>query len=113
MLSLPDVAERLGLSITRVHQMVCDGQLLALRRAGVVVPADFLSGREVVKGLPGTITLLRNDGYSPEEILRWLFTAVESLSGTPIDALRSEPQRTVKRRVNCASASSDGSRLVT
>ncbi|HEX2298210.1 MAG TPA: Rv2175c family DNA-binding protein [Pseudonocardiaceae bacterium] len=98
-LPLPVVAERLGLPVTRVHQMLRDGQLLAMRRDGVVVvPAEFLSDTAVVKGLSGTITLLRDASYSPEEILRWLFTAEDSLPGTPIRALRSDRGREVKRR---------------
>ncbi len=98
-LSLPDVAAQLGLPVTRVHQMLRDGQLLGVRRHGqVVVPAEFLTGDLVVKGLPGTITLLRDAGYSTEEILRWLFTAEDSLPGTPIGALRSDRGREVKRR---------------
>lgn len=98
-LSLPEVAERLGLPVTRVHQMLRDGQLLAMRRDGVVVvPAEFLSDTAVVKGLSGTITLLRDASYSAEEILRWLFTAEDSLPGTPIGALRSDRGREVKRR---------------
>ncbi|MGH4012588.1 MAG: Rv2175c family DNA-binding protein [Pseudonocardiaceae bacterium] len=98
-LPLPDVAARLGLPVTRVHQMLRDGQLLGMRREGVmVVPAEFLSGAAVVKGLPGTITLLRDAGYSSEGILRWLFTAEDSLPGTPIGALRSDRGREVKRR---------------
>jgi Rv2175c C-terminal domain of unknown function len=98
-LPLPDVAQRLGLPITRVHQMMRDGQLMGVRRDGVVlIPAEFLSGDAVVKGLPGTITLLRDSGYSAEEILRWLFTAEDSLPGTPIGALRTNRGREVKRR---------------
>jgi len=98
-LPLPDVAQRLGLSVTRVHQMMRDGQLIGIRRDGVVlIPAEFLSGDAVVKGLPGTITLLRDSGYSAEEILRWLFTAEDSLPGTPIGALRTNRGREVKRR---------------
>jgi Rv2175c C-terminal domain of unknown function len=98
-LPIPDVAQRLALPVTRVHQMLRDGQILGLRRQGVVVvPAEFFSGDAVVKGLPGTITLLRDAGYSAEEILRWLFTEEESLPGTPIGALRTDRGREVKRR---------------
>lgn len=98
-LPLPDVAQRLRLPVTRVHQMMRDGQLMGIRRDGVVlIPAEFLSGDAVVKGLPGTITLLRDSGYSAEEILRWLFTAEDSLPGTPIGALRTNRGREVKRR---------------
>lgn len=98
-LPLPDVATRLGLPVTRVHQLLRDGQLLGVRRDGrVMIPAEFLAGSAVVKGLPGTITLLRDAGYSTQEILRWLFTVEDSLPGTPIGALRSDRGREVRRR---------------
>ena len=98
-LPLSDIAQRLGLPVTRIHQMLRDGQLLGIRRNGIaVVPAEFISGNAVVKGLPGTITLLRDAGYSAEEILRWLFTAEDSLPGTPISALRSDRGHEVKRQ---------------
>lgn len=99
MLSLPDVARALGLPLTRVHQMLRDGQLLAVRRDGVlVVPALFLNGEGVVKGLAGTITVLRDSGFNVDEMIRWLFTADDSLPGTPIEALRGNRGREVKRR---------------
>ncbi len=99
MTPLPDVAERLGLPETRVHQMIRDGHLLAMRREGVLgVPEAFLAETAVVKGLGGTITLLRDAGYNEDEILRWLFTADDTLPGTPIDSLRGDRGREVKRR---------------
>ena len=99
MVPLPDVAERLGQPVTRVHQMIRDGHLLAMRREGVLgVPADFLTDTAIVKGLGGTITLLRDNGYNEDEILTWLFAADDSLPGTPIEALRGDRGREVKRR---------------
>jgi hypothetical protein len=100
-LPLPDVADRLGLPITKVRQMLRDGQLLAVRKDGVLnVPALFLTGDgEVVKGLPGTITVLADSGFSPDDMLRWLFEPDETLpGGTPIEALRATGGREVKRR---------------
>lgn len=98
-LPLPDVAARLAQPVTRVHQALRDHHLLALRRGGVLaVPAAFLVEAEVVKGLQGTITVLHDAGFSPDEMLRWLFTADESLPGRPIDALRDNRGREVKRR---------------
>lgn len=98
-LPLSEVAERLALPVNRVHQLLRDGQLLAERRNGVlVVPAQFLAAGGVVKGLPGTITVLRDSGFSTDEILRWLFTEDETLPGTPIEALRGDRGREVKRR---------------
>lgn len=98
-LSLAEVAQRLSVSLSRVQQLVRDGQLLAVRRNGDIgVPADFLAGGSIVKGLPGTITLLRDGGYSDDDIVRWLFTEDPSLPGSPIAALRAGRHREVKRR---------------
>lgn len=98
-LSIPEVAQRLGVAVSRVHQLVRDGHLLAISRDGALaVPEVFLADRAVVKGLPGTITVLRDGGYADDEILRWLFAEDTSLPGTPIAALRSNRGREVKRR---------------
>jgi Rv2175c C-terminal domain of unknown function/DNA-binding protein Rv2175c, wHTH domain len=98
-LPVSDVAVRLSVPVSRVHQHVRDGQLLAIRREGTLtVPADFLDGDAVVKGLSGTITVLRDGGYSDHEILRWLFADDDSLPGTPVASLRAGRHREVKRR---------------
>lgn len=100
-LPLPDVADRLQQPVTKVRQALRDGQLLAVRRAGVLsVPTLFLTDDgEIVKGLPGTITVLADAGFSPDDMLRWLFEPDETLpGGTPIDALRATGGREVKRR---------------
>ena len=96
---VPEVARLLAVAVSRVHQMVRDGHLLSLRRDGVVcVPADFLDGDGPVKGLSGTIVLLRDGGYTDPDILRWLFADDGSLPGSPIAALRAGRHREVKRR---------------
>jgi hypothetical protein len=99
-LPLPDVAERLGLPVTKVRQALRDGQLVAIRRDGVLcVPAEFInSDGTIVKGLTGTITVLQDAGFAPDEMVRWLFTADDSLPGRPIDQLRATGGREVKRR---------------
>ncbi|HEX2132921.1 MAG TPA: Rv2175c family DNA-binding protein [Actinophytocola sp.] len=99
-LALPDVAERLRLPVTKVRQALRDGHLVAVRRDGVLcVPADFLTDDgAIVKGLPGTITVLADAGFTPEEMVRWLFTADDTLPGRPVDALRATGAREVKRR---------------
>jgi hypothetical protein len=94
-----EVGQLLGVPTSRVHQLVRDGQLLSVRRDGeVVVPTDFFVGDVVVKGLSGTIILLRDGGYSDPDILRWLFTEDDSLPGTPLASLRAGRHREVKRR---------------
>jgi hypothetical protein len=100
-LSLPEAASRLGLPVTRVQQALRDGHLVAVRRAGeLVVPAAFLASDPgaIVKGLPGTITVLLDSGFTRDDIMRWLFTSDDSLPGTPIEALRGNRGTEVKRR---------------
>ena len=98
-LPVAEVAQMLSVPVSRVHQMVRDGHLLSLRREGAVcVPADFFTGGAPVKGLSGTIMLLRDGGYSDGDILRWLFADDSSLPDSPIAVLRAGRHREVKRR---------------
>lgn len=97
---LPDVAEMLGISVTRVHDLLREGEILAVRRDGVVaVPAEFFDADdEIVRFLPGLVSVLRDGGYRDEEILRWMFTADDSLPGRPVEALHGHRAREVIRR---------------
>ena len=99
-LSLPDVADLLRLPVSRVKQMLRDRKLLAVRRPDgtVAVPRAFFDRGEVVHGLAGTLTLLFDCGFSDTEALSWLFTADESLPGTPVQALAQHRRTEVNRR---------------
>jgi hypothetical protein len=99
-LPLPDVAGLLGMPTGRVKQLLRDRKLLAVTRPDgtLAVPAAFLDDHQIVKGLCGTLTLLFDCGFDDLEALRWLFTADESLPGTPIDALVRRRATEVNRR---------------
>lgn len=98
-IALPDIAERLDVPITRVHQMIRDHALIAVRRDGVLrVPVELVAGRTVLKHLPGVLTLLRDAGYNDEEALRWLYMPDETLPGIPAVALDGDRATEVKRR---------------
>lgn len=100
-LTVPDVAERLGLDVVKVRALLKDRQLLALRRGErnvLSIPAEFVQDGLVLKGLPGTLVLLADARYSDSEALRWLFTADDSLPGTPVEALRANRGTEVRRR---------------
>ncbi len=106
------VAKLLGVPVTKVHQQLREGHLVAVRRAGdVVVPqAFFTDSGEVVKSLPGLLVVLHDGGYRETEIVRWLFTPDPSLTITrdgtrdavsnarPVDALHAHQAREVLRR---------------
>jgi hypothetical protein len=99
-LSLSEVAKRLGLTIGRTKQLLKDKKLVGARRGGgePQIPAVFLDGRDVLKGLPGTLTVLADAGYGEVESIRWLFTPDPSLPGSPIDAISAGRHTEVKRR---------------
>lgn len=109
---LPAVADLLGIPVTKVHQQLREGHLVAVRRDGaVVVPKAFFDETgHVVKSLNGLLIVLHDGGYRDTEILRWLFTPDPSLTirrdgstdnkanARPVDALHSHQAREVVRR---------------
>jgi hypothetical protein len=99
-MSLPEVADRLGIPSGKVKQLLRDRKLLAVTRpdGARMVPAAFLDGDQVVKGLHGTLTVLLDCGFDDSEALRWLFTADDTLPGTPIEALCKRRGTEVNRR---------------
>ncbi|KRE60707.1 transcriptional regulator [Arthrobacter sp. Soil736] len=100
-LPLPDVAQLLDVSITKVHGLLDERALAALRigeRRIRSIPAAFIQDGHVVESLKGTIVVLADAGYSDEELITWLFTADESLRGRPIDALREGRKTEIRRR---------------
>ena len=99
MLTYNEAAERMGISLNAVKQLVAEHKLLAIRTdEGIVVPEDALDGRHPVKHLHGVLTLLHDAGYSPEEAYGWLTTADDSLPGTPLQALHENRATEIKRR---------------
>lgn len=100
-LTLPDLAEALDIDVVRVRQLVRDQHVPLVRRGErnvLVVPADFVQDGRLVKGLPGLFTVLADGRFEPNESLRWLFTADDSLPGSPIQALRENRGTEVRRR---------------
>jgi excisionase family DNA binding protein len=94
-----EVAQTLGVSSNRVRQLIRDGKLMAVPGSGNGrIPADFVQNGEILKHLPGLLTVLRDGGFSDEEAFDWLFRADDSLPGTPVEALRGDRHTEVTRR---------------
>ena len=112
--STPDLAElipewldwkaasvALGVSVTKIRTWIREHQLAAAvpsPGAGQQVPAALIQDGEIVKGVPGVLTLLHDNRYDDRQILVWLFTEDDTLPGRPIDALRENRGTEVKRR---------------
>jgi hypothetical protein len=99
-LSLPEVADRLGIPRSRIKQLIRDRKLIAIRQPDgtLGVPTAFLDGDQIIKGLHGTLTLLFDCGFDEPEAIRWLFTADDTLPGTPIQAIAEHRGTEVNRR---------------
>jgi excisionase family DNA binding protein len=120
-LTLPDVAERLGIDVGKVRRLLQEGRLVAVRRGErnvMSVPADFFvpqhlanpaapaaSGDDdddaqwaVLAALRGTLTLLDDAGFDAAEAIEWLFAPDDVLGRSPIEALRSGSKTEVRRR---------------
>lgn len=97
-LTIPELVDTLGLPQGRVRRLIEDRHLLAQRVDGVLkVPASFISDGEPLHELRGTIVLLSDSGYSDEEAMRWLLEEEDSLSASPIEALRAGRKAEVRR----------------
>jgi excisionase family DNA binding protein len=102
-LTVPDVAERLGVPLARVRRLIADRELLAARvgeRHVQSVPAKFLDDEGPRPELRGTFTVLADGGMHDDEIITWLFTPDPTLpvEGAPIDALRAGHKTEIRRR---------------
>ncbi|HET6166454.1 MAG TPA: Rv2175c family DNA-binding protein [Marmoricola sp.] len=96
----------LGVPVSKIGQLIKEHQLAAAvprEGAGQQVPAELIMDGEIVKGVPGLLTLLHDGGYDDREILAWMFTSDDSLPGRPIDALRENRGSEVKRRAQAMS----------
>jgi excisionase family DNA binding protein len=94
-------AELLRVSVSKVRQLIREHQLAAAVPApgtGQKVPAALVMDGQIVKGVPGLLTVLHDGGYDDRAAIAWLFTADETLPGRPIDALRENRGSEVKRR---------------
>lgn len=94
------VAEQLGVSVGKVRTMIKEHELAqAVPRpgAGPRVPADFIRDGLVLKGIPGLLTVLHDNGFDDRECIAWIYLD-DDLPGRPIDALLENRGSEVKRR---------------
>ena len=97
-LTVPDVAERLGLTPSRVRRLLEDRHLLAVRRDGVLrIPSVFLVEDEPLGDLRGTLIVLSDIGFSDDEAMEWLLGVDDAIGIPPVDALLAGRKAEVRR----------------
>ncbi|NHN56865.1 helix-turn-helix domain-containing protein [Calidifontibacter sp. DB0510] len=104
-MSIPEVADAIGVRQRDVRAMIDDGQLLAHRigpNDALSIPAAFVREGQILPALLGTITVLADAGLSSEESLTWLFTPDETLPvvGSPMTMLQLGRKAEVRKRAS-------------
>lgn len=122
-LTVPDVADELGVDAGKVRRLLKERRLVGVRRGDppvLSIPAAFLvpvddrnpateadgyddeeappARSAVLAWLQGTLSVLGDVGMSDAEAVAWLFTPDDTLPGRPVDALRSGHKTEVRRR---------------
>ena len=95
-----EAARRLEVTVAKVPTMIRDHELAAAvpaPGAGQQLPADFIVDGLPVKGLPGLLTMMHDNGYDDREIIAWLYLD-QDFPGRGIDALLENRGSEVKRR---------------
>ncbi len=104
-LSVPEVADAVGLPHRTVRKMISDGELLTHRvgaNGAVGVPKAFIRDGEFLPSLAGTVTVLRDARLDDDEALEWLFTDDGTLPvpGGPIRMLLAGRKAEVRKRAS-------------
>lgn len=106
-LSLPEVAEAIGVELRDVRDMVRESRLAGVRRGAsnaYAVPAEFILTKEEnpeepgpLPALRGTLMTLSDSGFSEDEAVRWMLRPDDSLGVSPVEALRAGKIHAVRR----------------
>jgi hypothetical protein len=103
-LTIPDFADRLGITPAKVRDKIRDGYVIAVRRGEAQtwqMPAGFITigdgGPHIIATLRGTFTLLSDAGFSDDEAMEWMLTEAEELGMTPLESLREGRRSHVRR----------------
>lgn len=97
-LTVPDLVELFDISPGKVHRLIEERHLAAVRIDGVLrVPAEFVRDAEPLPALRGTLIVLADAGFSEEEQVEWLLSENEELRARPIDVLLSGSKSAVRR----------------
>ncbi|MBL3687261.1 DNA-binding protein [Leucobacter zeae] len=98
MLTIPDLVERFQLPPGKLHRLIEDHHLAAVRIDGVVqVPAMFVQDDHPLPPLRGTLLVLLDAGFSNDEAVSWLLSDNDELGERPIDSLVAGRKSAVRR----------------
>lgn len=87
-LTVPEVAELLGISPGKVRRFIEEHTLIAVKRDGVFkIPAETIHENEPLPSLRGSILVLIDSGFDINGATEWLYTFNDELGRKPIESL--------------------------
>lgn len=96
--TVPELCERWGLTPGKLHRLIEDHHLAAVRIDGVLrIPAEFAPGDEPLTALRGTLLALHDAGFSSDEAVAWLLSENDELGERPVAALFEGRKSAVRR----------------
>lgn len=96
--TIPELVERWSTTVSRLHRMLEDHTLAAVRVDGVLsIPAEFALEDEPLNSLRGTLHALLDAGFTNDEAVAWLLSPSDELGERPIDALLAGKKSAVRR----------------
>ncbi len=97
-LTVPEVASKLNIPVGKVHRLIQEHSLIAVKREGVLmIPADIVLPTEPLPSLKGTVLVLLDSGFKLEEAIEWLYSPSDVLNQTPIASLLEGKKTPVRR----------------
>lgn len=97
-LSIPEVANLLGISPGKVNRLIEERSLFVVMRDGQKsIPAELIVDGEPLHSLRGTLILLADLGFSENEAIEWLYTESDVLGQTPLQSLLEGKKSPVRR----------------
>lgn len=96
--TVPDLVEMLDLTPGKIHRLIEEQYLAAVRVDGVLsVPVEFLQDGEPLTALRGTLLVLLDAGFSTDEAVDWLLSENDELGERPVDSLLAGRKSAVRR----------------
>ncbi|MDP9800171.1 hypothetical protein J2S49_000247 [Arcanobacterium wilhelmae] len=103
-LSVPEVAELIGVKQREVRSMLDEGALLAVRRgdnnAWMIHIGELRHSGDTCEPIPalkGTLTVLSDLAFTNQEKMDWLLEYADELGATPLEALGAGNTHAVRR----------------
>lgn len=100
-LSLPELAEAIGVPLSTIRQWLREGRLVAVDRGDrrvPSVPSEVVADGGLVRGLASTLTVLADARFDAEEALAWLLTVDPVLEARPVELMAAGRDVAVRRR---------------